>query len=56
MKTTALSIQNMKTEILRYLDRGKYRLSFKIVLLLLSAIMIYSAGKSLGEIIYHILN
>jgi len=54
MKDLSISVKSLFATILEYLENGKYKTPFKIVLLLLSALMIYTAGKISGELIYHV--
>ena len=39
-----------------YLEKGKYKLYFKIIVVSISVLAIFEAGKSLGEFIYFIKN
>lgn len=56
MNNLELEIKEVIQKCKCYLINGKHKLQFKIIAVSLSVFAIYTAGKSLGEIIYFIKN
>lgn len=54
MNDLTISIKQLLATISDNTNNGKYKTLFKIFLIMLSVLMIYKAGKSLGEFIYYI--
>lgn len=54
MNDLTISIKKILGTISEYNAKGKYKVAFRIFLILFSALMLYTAGKIFGEVIYHI--
>lgn len=56
MNELAITLQQLITRITEYLEHGKYKILFWIFLLMSSIYTIYTAGISVGEVIYYFTN
>lgn len=56
MNDLPMVMKHLLATFSEYLDNGEYKTLFRIVLVISSALMIYTAGKSLGEFIYYMTN
>ncbi|GGW21906.1 hypothetical protein GCM10007383_00850 [Arenibacter certesii] len=56
MRALTASMINLLAAVRTYLERGKYKISFKIFLIIIGALSIYAAGERLGEFLFYITN
>ena len=56
MNTLELKLKELIQKSKNYLENGKHKLYFKIIVVSISVFAIFEAGKSLGEFIYFIKN
>ena len=56
MNDLTITIKQVLVTISEYTKNGKYKILINVSLIIFSVLMIYTAGKSLGEFIYYIVN
>nr|WP_315230764.1 hypothetical protein [uncultured Flavobacterium sp.] len=56
MNNLEIEIRELINKTKDYLVNGKHKLQFKIIVILLSVLAIYTLGKRFGELIYLIKN